>query len=267
MERKAVKPYINVILMMTIAALAMAFTVDVEMIGQPGVRFVEFDGETGRLYLPPSLLGLDGEEIVYCQNPSCRRDWLADELADPTICPDCGGQLYSMSIEERDALPGDTMMIKKVYGRDAASWNREPLFVSVVLSGRERDSIHRPERCLVGQNFTIERRRVVEVPMENGETLNVSVLQTVRNFRRQDGSTDAHRGYYAYWFIGQGRVTHSHYSRMYYMAADRVFRGIAHRWAYIGISGQRDSDTEAYLTEIRDMVQELHPRLLPDTQG
>lgn len=266
MEKKTFQPFITIIVLLALTSLALALTVDVGVIGRPGVRFSEdADGEM-RLYLPPVLMDLRGEEIVYCQSQNCGRDWLTDELTDRSICPNCGGELYMMSIEEREALPGDTLMIKKVYGRDNPELERQPLLVSVVLSGTERDSIHRPERCLVGQNFTIINRRVVEVPIDGNENLKVSVLETSRNHRDPNGNLITRYEYYAYWFIGNGRVTHSHYNRMFWIAVDRIFSGTAHRWAYIGVSGQREMDSREYLREISELVKELHPRLL-STEG
>ena len=49
----------------------------------------------------------------------------------------------------RDILPADTGFSRKNYAF-VADRTRD-VFLSIVLSGRDRTSIHRPELCLVGQ--------------------------------------------------------------------------------------------------------------------
>jgi hypothetical protein len=145
------------------------------------------------------------------------------------------------------------------------------MFVSIVLSGRERDSIHRPERCLVGQGSTIVNQhfwnviapQVIEIPLEGRAPLKVAVLETVRNYRGADGERKTYYGYYAYWFVGQNRETPSHYARMLWLAWDRVINSVANKWAYIAIAGDREDETsDAYKQSIVDFVQKLYPHLL-----
>ena len=49
--------------------------------------------------------------------------------------------------------------------------------------------------------------------------------------------------------------------RMFWMAADRVMRNVAHRWAYISVSGQRDLQTRDHEDEIKQIVSELYPHM------
>ena len=66
------------------------------------------------------------------------------------------GQAADISAIEREVLPADTGFSRKNY----VSLQRpnERVFLSIVLSGRDRTSIHRPEICLVGQGWTITQR-------------------------------------------------------------------------------------------------------------
>jgi hypothetical protein len=47
------------------------------------------------------------------------------------------------------------------------------------------------------------------------------------------------------------------------MALDRIFRNVAHQWAYIAVSGERDADLEnkEHYDEIRDVVSRLYPEI------
>lgn len=242
------KPFAIVFALLALAALALAFGVDVTLVDQPGVRMA----------LPDRIDEWQGRELRYCHNESCsKREFFLDELTgDRTLCPNCGKPLYMMSKEEYDALPKDTGFIKSRYlGPD-----KEQIFVAIVLSGRERESIHRPERCLTAQGFTMEKREIMEVPMEGRPPLRVMVVHTQRVWDSPRGPV-TYRGYYAYWFVGQGRETPSDFARMFWLAWDRIIHSVAHKWAYISVSGTRD-EAGAYRDEIRRFIARLHPAIV-----
>jgi hypothetical protein len=262
MEIKAYKPYLTLIGLMIVTALALAFTVDVTLSDQAGVNMT----------LPAQLDGgWIGDELRYSHNAENPKQYRVSELDLPNVDPVSGEKLFTMSLPEYDALPKDTEFVKSIYTNGTAS----DVFVSVVLSGRERDSIHRPERCLIGQGSQIINQhfwnvvmpQVIEVPLEGRLPLKVAVLETVQNYKDSAGVQKAYYGYYAYWFVGQNRETPSHYARMLWLAWDRVVHSVAHKWAYIAVSGDRDSETsDAYKQEIIDFIQKLYPHLLINKQ-
>jgi len=263
MEIKTYKPYLVLIGLMIVTALALAFTVDVTLSDQAGVR----------MELPASLDGgWVGDELRYSHDAENPKQYRVSELELPNIDPVTGEKLFTMSLPEYDALPHDTEFIKSIYTNDADA----NVFVSIVLSGRERDSIHRPERCLVGQGQTIVNQhfwnvvmpQVIEVPLEGRPPLKVAVLETLRNYHDEKGERKVYYGYYAYWFVGQNRETPGHYIRMLYLAWDRVVHSVAHKWAYIAVSGERKDETsKEYEQEIVEFVQKLYPHLLVNRQG
>jgi hypothetical protein len=263
MEIRTFTPHIVLIGLMVITALALAFTVDVTLNDQPGIRMA----------LPAALDGgWTGDELRYSHDPEDPKQYRVSELELPNIDPETGKKLFTMSLAEYDALPKDTEFVKSIYTNAAA----QDVFVSIVLSGRERDSIHRPERCLVGQGSTIVNQHfwnvlfpeIIEVPLEGREPLKVAVLETVRNYRGADGERKSYNGYYAYWFVGQTRETPSHYARMLWLAWDRVVNSAANKWAYIAVAGNRGEEgSAAYRQEVIDFVQKLYPHLLLNKQG
>jgi hypothetical protein len=263
MQIRAFTPHLILIGLMIIAALALAFTVDVTLSDKAGVRMnlpVLLDG------------GWSGDELRFSHNAENPKQYRVSELDLPNIDPVTGEKLFTMSLAEYDALPHDTEFLKSIYTNDAA----DQVFVSLVLSGRERDSIHRPERCLVGQGSTIVNQhfwnvvmpQMIEVPLEGREPLRVAVLETIRNYRGADGTRKVYYGYYAYWFVGQGRETPSHYMRMLWLALDRIAHSISHKWAYVVVAGDRtDEKSKDYEQQIREFVQKLYPHLLVDQQN
>ncbi len=154
-------------------------------------------------------------------------------------------------------LPKDTEFVKSAFTNDTGG----RVFASIVLSGRERNSIHRPQRCLVGQGNTIMDEHVIEVPMEGRKPLKVAVIEAERVYNTAEGP-QTYFSYYAYWFVGQDRETPSHYARMLWLGWDRVVRSVAHRWAYIAVSGKREVEGREYEAEIIDFVQTVYPSIV-----
>lgn len=133
---------------------------------------------------------------------------------------------------ERLILPGDTEFARKVY----SSIEDENILCSIVLSGAEKRSIHRPEVCLPAQGWTIANKEVVPVKLSNGHILRVTLLTLNQPVRGPDGLPHIISSLFAYWFVGENRLTHSHWERVFVTSWDRVFDDINHRWAYVIVS-------------------------------
>lgn len=252
MQIRSFIPYLTLIGLMALTALALAFTVDVKLSDEAGVQ----------VELPSTIDEWTGDELRYSHDPEDPRQYRVSELEFPNIDPDTGEKLYTMSFAEYEALPHDTEFVKSIYTNDAS----DQIFVSIVLSGKERNSIHRPQRCLVGQGNSLMGSETYKIPIEGRKPLTVDILKTERPYRDENGDRQVYYGYYAYWFVGQNRETHSHYERMFWLAWDRVIHSVAHKWAYIAVSGKRTSETdEDYKQELKNFVEELYPHLLLST--
>lgn len=247
MQAHALKPYLTVIGLLAVTSFALAFTVNVALTDEAGVK----------VYLPDRVGEWTGDELRFCQAPACQASVFVSQILLEGKCPKCSGELATMTKIEKDLLPSDTEVLKKQY----TSPKGETIFASIVMSGRERASIHRPQVCLVGQGNEIIHSSVIDVPMEGRDELGVMVLDMLRRWRLPDGRQGEHDSYYAYWFVGKGRETPSHVMRMIWMASDRVLHNRSHRWAYISVSGNRDKDG-AYKEEIRGFVRELYPEMV-----
>lgn len=246
MNKKEIQPFFIMIGLLILTSFALAYTVDVTISDESGVR-TEFPREVG---------SWKGEEIRFCQNPDCRGNFIMSELTDPEVCPECGDELHTMTIAEKALLPPDTILVKNLY----LDPEGRRLISSIVLSGRERSSIHRPQLCLTGQGSEIVSSHVIQVPLPGRKPLDVMVLDLIR--RRAVGKDVFEQySYYAYWFSGKDRETASHVKRMLWMGTDRIFRNVAHRWAYISVSGDREASGEAHVQEIEDFVGILYPQI------
>ncbi|MBN2684623.1 MAG: exosortase-associated EpsI family protein, partial [Pontiellaceae bacterium] len=257
MEKSLIKPFLIVVGLMSVTALALAFTCDVKLNFTPGVK----------MELPEVLDGWVGNELRFCHNPDlCAKNYqdasfYVRDLEDPNRCPDCGYELFSMTRSEYEALPKDTEFIKSAYTNNVG----RRVYVSIVLSGTERDSIHRPQRCLVAQGNALDKEYTMDIPLKGRDPLQVRVIKASKAMEGPDGTTIGRNIYYAYWFVGQDRETPSHVNRMFWLAWDRVVHSKASRWAYISVSGECEPKGKAYEAEIKDIVQKLYPTLLTES--
>lgn len=201
--------------------------------------------------LPGNVGVWQGAPVMFCQNLACLRS----EIGFPGICPACGGPMGDWSPAERQILPADTAIAKKVYndGRGA------PVYVTVVLSGREQKSIHRPQKCLPAQGYAIDRSSIMDVNLPVGGRLPVVVLE----LRAAGNAGRRPPIFYAYWFIGRKRETPYHLWRLTLMAWDNLYNGIRQQWAYVSVSVDAGPDNAASRRRLASFIAELRPLLAP----
>lgn len=241
MNNAPLKPFFVLIIVMFITSLALACTVNVRITDEAGVQTV----------LPDRVGPWTGKELFFCQNAECRAFFTIDKIAANRLCSACGSELDTMDLDERAILPRDTVIRKKIYTHPAG----KQLMAALVLTGKERVSIHRPELCL-SASYSIEGAQNLMIPLDERDPLRVKVLDLLH---KQD-TRNAH--FYAYWFVGKDRETASHYRRTWWMAYDRIFRNMAHRWAYLSVSGQRPVDSNQYHEELKTFVSRLYPQMI-----
>jgi hypothetical protein len=138
------------------------------------------------------------------------------------------GQRTEITAVEREVLPADTGFARRNYVNVQSA---QAVFFSVVLSGRDRTSIHRPELCLIGQGWSIRdrSRRAFRSASEPGAIVPATVLRTeqvTREGRTMPALT-------AYWFVSSEGAVATHWERLLRDAWSRVRRGRADRWAYV----------------------------------
>lgn len=142
------------------------------------------------------------------------------------------GRRAEVSAVEREVLPRDTGFSRKLYVPLAAA--DKAVLLSIVLTGRDRSSIHTPELCLVGQGWTVRgtaTHRFV-YPGKTDAGFPATVLQVEREMATARGKTVVPQTV-AYWFVGADTIEPVHWRRVVRDAWRRVVRGQADRWAYV----------------------------------
>jgi exosortase len=155
------------------------------------------------------------------------------------------GQRAEVTAAERAILPPDTGYSRKNYVAVADEAQR--VFLSIVLSGRDRSSIHRPELCVVGQGWTI--RAVTEFrfygPRPGPAVIPATVLHVQREVRTPRGTVVVPQ-LIVYWFVGGDTIERTYWRRLVRDAWNRLFHARADRWAYVLMqTDARDGETAA----------------------
>lgn len=202
----------------------------VQRLGAPGVRVERSaEGAVVRVLLPERVAGFGSEEL-------------------------------GPAPEEKGNLPADTTFGKRVYRAEDGF----AALATVVLMGTDRTSLHKPQFCLAGQGWVIERTEWVTmgIASRGADELPVMRLTTTKKVEG-GGQVFVRRGIFVYWFVAEGRVTAQHWERMWWMARDLITTGVLQRWAYVTFfadcaPGEEEATFERMRLLIGGVVPELH---------
>ncbi len=168
---------------------------------------------------------------VLCEAPSARLGDIAGFTSEP----------LEPSESERTILPADTQFDKRLYTAPDGTWYQ----VSLVIGGKSKSSIHRPELCLPSQGFQMMNPRSLDA---GGVAWHAVTL--ARGTLPPLG--------FAYTFFNQdGFRTSSHVRRILRDVFDRSFRARIDRWAMVTVNAARadDASLAAFLLQLRDVVK------------
>lgn len=182
-------------------------------------------------FLVSALPDLPGYRRFYpwfCQNDQCQEVVeSSDGETPPEVCPKCGkGEMKRISIGEGTALPEDTGFRKCDYYDDFGAGYQ----ITVVINGKSRQSIHRPEICLPAQGFAMENGRIEKFDIGGGHTLDMHCVE----LRRQN-STSKFRMGQGYFFVSPEYDVADHWSRQLIGIFDRAFKDRITRWAMVTV--------------------------------
>jgi exosortase/archaeosortase family protein len=170
-------------------------------------------------------------EPALCEAPAARLGELAGFRSE-TIPP---------AEAELNVLPKDTVIDKRVYTAPDGNWYK----VTLVVGGRSKGSIHRPEMCLPSQGFLMKDPEVTDVAGMEWRTLTVE--------RGRETSLG-----FAYTFFNQeGFRTSSHVRRIFRDVIDRSFRRRIDRWAMVTVTSS-DADRgrlSKFLLSLKEVVE------------
>ena len=127
---------------------------------------------------------------------------------------------------ELTVLPADTTIIKRRYVAPGGDW----MVVSLVVGGRSKSSIHRPELCLPAQGFAMRNPRTREVGGRDWRMIELAAKESPSYG-------------FAYTFFNQeGYATASHVARIFRDVLDRSVLNRIDRWVMVSVHASRADD-------------------------
>lgn len=154
------------------------------------------------------------------------------ELPDQIL----GWQGYPAKVSqiEKDILGEDTEFARKIY---LSPDQKLGFYLSIVLSGKDRTSIHPPEMCLRGQGWQPQTAEVVSVrvPEPRPYDLSIMKLESFAPGNPKTGDGKPQKLLYLYWFVGKDVVTPFKNTMTFRESWDRIAYGKSHRWAYVAL--------------------------------
>jgi hypothetical protein len=165
-------------------------------------------------------------------------------------------------------LPKDTSFGQRLYqATDGFSIN-----MNVVLMGRDRTSMHKPQICLTGHGWNIDDLLSTQtsIPVRQPYPYDLPVVGLVAH--AVDDQKRTLSGVYVYWYVADDALSASTsgFQRMYWMAAKLLRTGVLQRWAYVSCfaicaPGQENATFERMKPFIAACVPEfqLYPKPKP----
>jgi len=156
--------------------------------------------------------------------------------------PGFTSEVQPMGEAEKTMLPEDTKIEKRLYTGSDGHW----YLVSLVVGGRHKGSIHRPELCLPAQGFLMTDPRTVEV------------AGRAWRFITLDGGVGRPSIGFAYTFFNQeGYRTASHTARIFRDVWDRSVHNRIDRWVMVTINSSRSDDPglKSFLVRLKEVLR------------
>ena len=147
-----------------------------------------------------------------------------------------------ISEAELTILPGDTEIEKRIYTAPNGHW----FAVSLVIGGKSKSSIHRPELCLPSQGFRMTKPKTIEVDDIDWRSI---VL---------DGGYGRPSCGFAYTFFNHaGYHTSDHIKRILRDVWDRSILNRIDRWAMITVYTSQSDERrlKEFLAKLKGVIR------------
>lgn len=173
-----------------------------QRLGAPGIKAVPIPGRVAmKIELPERVL-----------------DFTSEALAEDAIVT--------------NMLPKDTSFASRRYRE---STNEFGITGNIVMMGKDRTSIHKPEYCLPGQGWRIDSKTKTAISIAGAQPYELPVSKWIisNSAKTDDGQVHEFRGVYVFWFVADNEMTSSHWQRIRWLSRDLLLKGVLQRWAYV----------------------------------
>ena len=198
----------SVLALMGLVAGSLLYLQSHQKLGRPGVRIV-----------PVTIHDPDGKVVG------------TNSAYLPEVVLNFSSKPHPVTQVELGWLPQDTTYGRRYY----TAPDGFELLASIVVMGTDRTSIHKPQYCLTGQGWRIDRSDQTTIRVERPAPYDLPVMRLTATGIRETaaGEKSVARGIYVYWFVADNELTADHLERMWWMARDLICTGTLQRWAYV----------------------------------
>ena len=156
-------------------------------------------------------------------------------------------------------FPSDTSYAERVY------FDPDGLRIqsTAILMGADRSSIHRPEYCLPGQGWNIDKKEIVTIPITDSPPYQFQVARwnLSTSIQQPDGSKATAFAIYVYWYVTKNDETPDHNKMLEHLTLNLFRTGELQRWAYISyfsVCGRGQQD--AAFGEVKRLIMAQVPQ-------
>jgi hypothetical protein len=108
--------------------------------------------------------------------------------------------------------------------------------MSAIMMKTDRTSIHRPQVCITGQGWNIQKTEVIDVPvaLPMPYVLKATCLTSTKMVRDRKTDKEIPRSsVYVYWFVSEKRRVPGHPEALWAISQDLITSGVLYPWAYV----------------------------------
>ena len=131
-------------------------------------------------------------------------------------------------------LPPDTAYGRKLY------WDSEGFKaqMSAVMMKTDRTSIHRPQVCITGQGWKIQKTEVIDIPIPAPMAYNLKAtcLTSTKTVRDEKTKKEYQlSNVYIYWFVAEHKLVPGPGDALAAISVDLLTSGVLYPWAYVSV--------------------------------
>jgi EpsI family protein len=172
------------------------------------------------------------------------------------------GQDMKITDLEISTLGKETGFARKIYTNESG----DKLQVTIVLAGQDMNtSIHRPERCLKAQGWSLTSAPTVMIPVPERGMLATTRLEVFQMQKANNGQMIPVSNLNYYWFVGCEDITASHWGRTRIDISDRLLHGYNQRWAYFTVAATIVKGYGRTAEQADALIQDFIKLVVPET--
>jgi hypothetical protein len=150
----------------------------------------------------------------------------------PKTVPDFHSREAPITSVEATNLPPDTTFGRRIYWQDDGFAAQ----LSAVMMKTDRTSIHRPQVCITGQGWKIEKTEIIDipVPLPSPYLLKATCITSSKMARDPKTEKESPRAsVYVYWFVSENKTVPAHTEALWSISRDLIISGTLYPWAYV----------------------------------